>query len=89
MSKVIYNKKKTASKKSESSGVKLCAVFCALAVVAVTLRRVRQSGEENDGHRAEDREDRQRDQRPSPAEGPDAVRARAGQGRQLHREKTG
>jgi hypothetical protein len=36
MSKVIYNKKKTASKKSESSGVKLCAVFCALAVVAVT-----------------------------------------------------
>ena len=36
MSKVIYNKKKTASKKSESSGVKLCDVFCALAVVAVT-----------------------------------------------------
>jgi hypothetical protein len=35
MSKVIYNKQKTASKKS-GAGVKICAVFCALAVVAVT-----------------------------------------------------
>lgn len=35
MSKVIYNKQKTASKKSDA-GVKICAVFCAVAVVAVT-----------------------------------------------------
>ena len=35
MSKVIYNKQKNAGRKSDA-GVKLCAVFCALAVVAVT-----------------------------------------------------
>ncbi|MBQ7555729.1 hypothetical protein IJS98_04665 [bacterium] len=35
MSKVIYNKKKNAGRKS-AAGVKLCAVFCSLAVIAVT-----------------------------------------------------
>ncbi|MBR4466411.1 hypothetical protein IKS38_07575 [bacterium] len=35
MSKVIYSKQKAASKKSDA-GVKICAVFCAVAVVAVT-----------------------------------------------------
>ena len=35
MSKVIYNKQKTGKRKSDA-GVKLCAVFCALAVIAVT-----------------------------------------------------
>ena len=35
MPKVIYNKQKTGKRKS-NVGVKLCAVFCALAVIAVT-----------------------------------------------------
>ncbi|MBP5627610.1 hypothetical protein J6X96_05535 [bacterium] len=35
MSKVIYNKQKTASKKSDA-GMKACAVLCALAIVSVT-----------------------------------------------------